>query len=354
MGQPLLAAIALQVSSCETLGSPFSAAVLRAIGRSVDTDLAFTPLFAGWAASSMADIISQAVPLRALGALHDLVLAGASPELGGIYPAPGQPWNVAELDAPLACAAREHAARLSDFMRSPPQTNEVRRSACLLGGFLTVAEETGHPLRCLELGSSAGLNQIWDLYRYRLGDGEERGPAASPLTLDAAWTGGPPPNPPWPRVVERRGCDQTPVDLNAPHEVRRLRAYVWADQFERMERLTAAIGLARAAAVRVERADAGEWAAAQARPSKGTATVLFHSIVRQYLSEPACVRLDHAIAHASGLATAEQPFAWLRMEVTLQGVYEVRLTLWPGGEERLLAVAHPHGAEVAWKAAPKA
>jgi len=27
---------------------------------------------------------------------------------------------------------------------------------------------------------------------------------------------------------------------------------------------------------------------------------------------------------------------------------ELRLTLWPGGEDRLLAHVHPHGASVSW------
>jgi hypothetical protein len=28
---------------------------------------------------------------------------------------------------------------------------------------------------------------------------------------------------------------------------------------------------------------------------------------------------------------------------------EVRLTLWPGGEERILAQAHPHAAKIRWR-----
>ena len=62
------------------------------------------------------------------------------------------------------------------YMDHEPQTNEVRRSACLIGGFLTIARESGLPLRCFEVGASAGLNQLWDRFHYRLGDaGATRG-----------------------------------------------------------------------------------------------------------------------------------------------------------------------------------
>jgi hypothetical protein len=29
-------------------------------------------------------------------------------------------------------------------------------------------------------------------------------------------------------------------------------------------------------------------------------------------------------------------------------VFELRLTLWPGGESRVLATSHPHGREATW------
>ena len=40
--------------------------------------------------------------------------------------------------------------------------------------------------------------------------------------------------------------------------------------------------------------------------------------------------------------------AWLRMEPAPDNIarMELRLTLWPGGEERVLAAVHPHGAWV--------
>jgi hypothetical protein len=60
-----------------------------------------------------------------------------------------------------------------------------------------------------------------------------------------------------------------------------------------------------------------------------------------------------AILAAGESAAARRPFAWLRMEpipTDMAAPMELRLTLWPGGRESLLAQVHPHGAKVDWKA----
>jgi hypothetical protein len=77
--------------------------------------------------------------------------------------------------------------------------------------------------------------------------------------------------------------------------------------------------------------------------------VLYHSIMRQYLSPASEAAVAAATADAAAAATTEAPVAWLRMEPHVVAGWretEVRLTLWPGGEDRLLARAHPHGAWV--------
>ena len=49
-------------------------------------------------------------------------------------------------------------------------------------------------------------------------------------------------------------------------------------------------------------------------------------------------------------ATPDAPLAWLRMEPAPGRLVpiELRLTLWPGGEERRLATVQAHGAWVNW------
>ena len=81
------------------------------------------------------------------------------------------------------------------------------------------------------------------------------------------------------------------------------------------------------------------------------ATVLYHSVMFQYLPMASRDAVHRALIRAAAEATPEAPFAWLRFEPGPMGAYrnmEVRLALWPSGGERLLARAQPHGASVEW------
>jgi hypothetical protein len=341
-------AFVLQAQAGAAMGAPFSMAVIETVAGELGNGGPYDALFAPWLSAGTRQAVADAAPLRILAGFHDLVLSGTEPELAALYPDRCAAPDPAVLAERLREVAVRRGAELAAFMASPPQTNEAGRSLCLFGGFLTVAAETGLPLRCLELGASAGLNQIWDRYRYDLGQGRAWGDPASPVRLAGEWTGAVPPLDAPVRVAERRACDQSPIDLADPVQARRLVAYVWAEQAERLARIRAAIGLAREAGVRVERADAGEWAEAHAHPRAGTATVLYHSVFWQYPPEETRARMAAAIEAAGRAATREAPFAWLRMEPDSGYVFEVALTIWPGGEPRRLALVHPHGASVTW------
>jgi len=169
-------------------------------------------------------------PLRLLGGLHALVLAGRAS------------WS----DLDLAVADPE----LPRLAARPIQTNEVQRSWTLLPCFLEVARRTGATtFDVIELGSSAGFNLLWDQYRYAYEhgvwgrsnallalDGEERRPVpAALLALE-------------PRVRSRVGVDLDPVDVTSDEGTLRLRSFVWPGRPGRMARLDEAI-----AAVRTER-----------------------------------------------------------------------------------------------------
>jgi hypothetical protein len=249
-------------------------------------------------------------------------------------------------------AVREHQSAIRAFLLSPPQTNEVGRSGVLVGGFLQIAKETGLPLRLLEIGASAGLNSVWDRYHYQLG-AAAWGDPLSAVRIAPSWEGPSPPIDVPIRVVGRFACDIAPIDLEDPAQRLRLKAYVWPDQVERLSRLENAIDLARAHGPKVERANAADWIAARLRePAAGSVTVLYHSIMWQYLPSETQASIGASLNAAGGNATNAAPLAWLRFEFShSESQPELRMTLWPSAHEVRLAVAHPHGSSVKWLSA---
>ena len=79
--------------------------------------------------------------------------------------------------------------------------------------------------------------------------------------------------------------------------------------------------------------------------------MLFHSIFWQYMPPQSQEALTQAIGRLGATATPDAPFAWLRMEPAADSLmrFELRLTSWPGGQERLLALTHPHVAWLEWR-----
>jgi hypothetical protein len=338
-------ALLFQSRACRAMGSPLNATILEHAAQDWLDGGPVHGLMAPWADLDAQGQFDAATPLRLIGALHELALAGADPGLSAAYEA---------LDADAVWTAARpamvrHAARLAAFMTHEPQTNEVRRSICLVGGFLEIAKATGLPLRCFEIAASAGLNLSWDRYRYRMGEAAWGDPQAA-VAMDTDWTGPSPATDARVEVIERAACDRRPTDLTDPDQRRRLLAYIWADQTERLARIRAAIELALARGVTVEAADAVDWTRARVAPRPGAATVLYHSVFWQYMPPASQAALADLVATIGAQATPDAPFAWLRMEPNPENmmVMQVRLTLWPGGEERVLADVHPHGAWVRW------
>jgi len=295
------------------------------------------------------DAHGSALALRFLGAVHRLVLEGRAPALARHYPSAGGEEGPDGAWVAFRATLEEHRDPLRELVRSPVQTNEVGRAAALLGGFLLVAGEIGLPLRLLEIGASAGLNLRWDHYRYEAPAGGW-GDASSPVRLADVFADRLPPLEVACRVLARAGCDRLPLDAGAEADRVTLASYVWPDQRERLALLRGALEVARRVPAVLEAADAPEWLAAQlTRPAPEVATVVFHSIVMQYLDEAGRRRVRDALEQAGARATAAAPLAWLRMEPGMDQA-DVRLTLWPGARERLIARAGYHGRPVWWLA----
>jgi hypothetical protein len=285
----------------------------------------------------------SALVLRMMGAVHRLVLEGSAPELAERY-------RAGDGDSELTWAAfravlEAGAEVLRSSIERPVQTNEVGRCAALLPGFLSVASATGMPLRLLEVGASAGLNLRWDAYRYEA-DGFAWGPPDSPLRIAFELSGGPVPAAPEVAVAERLGCDAAPLDPRTDEGRVTMLAYIWPDQTARLERMRAAIELSGGLPAEIERRSAPEWVAERlAGESPGRATVVYHSIVMQYLTPAEREAFEENVMAAGERASAEAPLAWLSMEPA-GGMTDVRLRTWPDGESRLLARAGYHGTPV--------
>jgi hypothetical protein len=354
--QEVAARLRQQAEWCARLGSPLYDRLLHAAAMDVE---AGGPAWSVLAAHA-GEPPGSALALRFMGAVHRVVLDGRAPALAAFYPSAGGDAARPAPEATFLATVAEHRGALLALVPKGVQTNEVGRAAALLGGFLLVARAYGLPLRVLEVGASGGLNLRWDHFHYRAGDARW-GDAGSPVVLDAAFAGPTPPLDVRPTVAERAGCDAEPVDPTAPEGLRTLLSYCWPDQHARIALLRAAVEVARRVPATIERADAIDWLAARlARRTPGVATVVYHSIVLQYLPRESRRRLVELLAEAGASADARAPLAWLHMEPgreqtaawlrfgPTRDATEVRLTTWPDGHERLIATASAHGRPVHW------
>jgi hypothetical protein len=351
MSQRILEQFLSQAAASLQLGSPFVGALCRLLAERLDRTSSFGRRILDWPDDPHRD----ALALRACGALHALARSGREPALTAQYPP--APFDPDRLWAAITMAVARHDAFLTAFLDSAPQTNEVARSALILGGALHLAARVGLPLALYEIGSSAGLNLAFDEYRYDLGNGLAWGPEDAPLTVVSAWRGTPPPLDAPLRVVSRQGCDRNPLDPANPADADRLMAYIWADQDHRLTRTAAALRLAADEGRKPERLDAASWVEREfARPpDPGTCRVLLHTIVWQYLPDESQARIAAVLSREAAAATPATPFARLSMEPderspdTDMGA-ALTLTIWPGGERVALGRGDFHGRWAEWAA----
>lgn len=339
-----------QAEACARFGSPLYAALLERAARDVAEGGPCADAIAGYEGATARD----ALPLRLLGGVHALVLTGRAPRLARHYPSAGGSSGDGGPDAVWA-AFRETVARerawVRDWLVRPPQTNEVGRAGPLLAGLLYAVPAPQVPVRLFELGSSAGLNLRADQFRYASSAGFAWGPRDSPVQLAGAWEGT---LPDWLRegaerhrslrIVERHGCDSAPLDPLSPDGALALRAYVWPDQAARMARLDGALRIASKVPATVEAAGAAEFLSG-VELEAGTLTVLWHSVMRQYVPEAEWALVERELARLAEASTPEAGFVHLAFEPRrVRDESGFWLSARAGdGPEQLLARAEPHG-----------
>lgn len=188
-----------------------------------------------------------------LFAAVNLVLGG-SPDaaLAAYYPVHGGRRSVDEdLMAVFAAFCAEHEEQLGRLLRAKPtQTNEIRRCVALRLGLAHVSRLWPGPLALAEVGASAGLNLLFDRYRYRVGGHEVadrqavsgravliscdlRGDAVADQMFGAM-----------PEITSRLGIDQRPVLLADAAERAWLEAFIWPEDVDGLATLRGAVELA--------------------------------------------------------------------------------------------------------------
>lgn len=335
-----------QARACQELGGPLYAGLLTH---------AANDLRAGGPTVSVLDGHLEtpgrgAVALRMLGGVHALVLVGRAPELAGFYPSAGGRADLGPGAERAWPAFRQvlvdHADEVRGWLDHPPQTNEVGRGAALVGALCLLTAQASDPIRLVEIGTSAGLNLRADKFRIT-GGGAAYGDPSSPVQMIGGWLGQAPAAAPL-RVVSRIGGDVAPVDPVSESGRTRLLAYVWADQVERLDRLRGACQLAAEIPAEIRTEPASE-TIARTTLEPGTWTVLWHSIMRQYLSQQQKEAVDAGIAALGAQATNSARFAHVSLEL-VRGTTDtpIEMVIWPGGVSRRLGTAPPHGLPVTW------
>lgn len=345
--------IRAQARACERLGSPLYGYVLE---RVADDVLAGGPS-AAVLEGHEADEESSALALRLAGAVHRLALSGRAAGLASHYPSCGGNGDAAAAWGAFRVVLEEHADEVRRGLAGPPQTNDVGRSAPLLGAVLSVAGPAALPVRLWEIGASAGLNLRADRFRYRARDSGVWGPPSSPVVLDPAWDHVPAGAPAHLEVVERVGADIAPVDPTTPEGAVTLAAYVWPDQVARLDRLRAAIAVAREVPVRL--------VAARARDllrdlvlAEGVLTVVWHSVMWQYVDPEEQHEVEARLEELGASGTRRSPLVHVAFEPLgslthrSSGRFVVSVRTWPGGRREVVGEAPPHGVPVRWSARP--
>jgi hypothetical protein len=325
--------------------------------------------------------LPQRRPLLLLAAVHFLLLGGTEHPLASFYDTVGvvrgPPTGPPPGDDVAACFAdfcREHRAELERLIATrSTQTNEVGRCSSLLPGLCHVAAAHGwqEPLSLLDLGTSAGLNLLFDdyAYTYRAADGggvRTAGATGSAVALECTVRDDLTrlPELRLPVMAERVGLDLAPVNPLSDDEALWLLACLWPDNLARFERLRAALANVRAAA-QPPRLERGEMLTdlshvVATMPGDGP-LVVFHSWVAAYLSEEEQRTLTEQVAalgerrpvhylycespfETPGLPTPPSP-------VRRQGpdLATVLVHVGPGGSPAVrLADTHPHGYWIRW------
>lgn len=339
-----------QSLACFGLGSPFYGDLLSTIARRLPDEIAQVT-GADWRFGDM-------LPLRLMGAAHFAAQNGTAPALAAHFPSTGGNGQVnTDLADAVIATWSDQPSLTRRYLESAVQTNEVGRAAAIAMACARLSMRFDRPLRLIEIGPSAGLNLRFDRYAYWQNGVPVAGDPAAGVRFDDVWTDPGFPQPAasghphsW-QILDRVGVDPNPLDISDQAVVERLTSFVWPDQTTRLDRLQAAINEARRTPALLEAtSNTATWLTDRLNGYRSDqrqnfATVIFHTIVWQYIENAERWTITDAIEQAAALATPERPLAWICMEPDPFNRSRAALIVreWPGGEARTVGYADYHG-----------
>ena len=302
--------------------------------------------------------VTQQIPVLLFACAHHLLLGEPDQELAEHYPNISREIGSGEATDLFVAFVLERADAMKELLATrSTQTNEIGRCNWFLFPCAMLDAEVG-PLAQVDVGSSAGLNQLLSKISYDLSPGGLIGKSDS-LTITCNITGKPPIPQQIPNVCWSVGLDAQPIDVHSDEEVRWLEACVWPDQVERFDRLGNAISLARRHDIVVERGDAVDNVARLIQ----TASLHGHPVVTtswvlNYLSperRTAFVDELDQIGYERDLSwvIAESPFETPELPGHAGSdelITVITLVTWRQGKRNVqrLATTHPHGQWIKW------
>lgn len=296
-----------------------------------------------------------------MAAVHELVLLGAAPDLAEVYTGRSD----ADPFTTFRRAALDHRDDLLPRMAERfTNTNEVGRSALIVPALAHVAARLGDGWALVEAGCSAGVNLRYDRYHLDYGASGAVGDPASPVHVACAdRTGALAVPDAMPQPVERVGLDREPIDLTDDAQRRWLLACTWPDT-DRLERTAAAHQVVADDPPRIVAGDmVDDLPDLLAATAPGLPVVVLTTWAAGYLAPDRRTVLAERLATAS----ADRTVVWLSAEGPGEVLPEVDLgpptdgsapgllgTITyaegrPQGTE-VLAVVHPHGRWIDWRA----
>jgi hypothetical protein len=323
--------------------------------------------------------LPQRRPLLLLAAVHFLLLSGVDHPLAAYYDTVaalrGTPLHASATDVSTVFTAfcEEHRRELEQVIATrTTQTNEVGRCSALLPGLCHIASlyDWDVPLSLLDLGTSAGLNLLFDDYAYTYRSASDdgvrtAGTVDSAVSIECSAREGVSSLPELrlPAMGERVGLDLSPLDPFSDDAVLWLLACQWPDNPARFGRLRGALSNVRASdnPPRLEQGDMVSDLPRVAASITGTSPlVVFHSWVAAYLDQGQ-QRTLAAEVHALGAARpvhhlyCETPFETPGLPtppspVPREGpdLATALVHIGPSGEPQRLADTHPHGYWIRW------